>query len=114
MVKSIHDVWEERGGPQAYLGIALDKFPNFFMIFGPNTATGHSSVILASENSVNYTLRFVKSILDGTVSTWEVKEEAERKWTSRIQKDLKETTFQSGGCVSWYSDDQGWNSVIYP
>ncbi|OXV11690.1 hypothetical protein Egran_00548 [Elaphomyces granulatus] len=28
--KDLHDLWGERGGPQAYLGVAMDKFPNFF------------------------------------------------------------------------------------
>lgn len=112
--KSIHDVWEERGGPQAYLGIAMDKFPNFFMIFGPNTATGHSSVIMASENAVEYSLKFIKPILDGDVSTWEVKEEAERKWTNEIQAALKRTAFHQGGCTSWYKNDKDWNSTVYP
>lgn len=30
--KDLHEVWEERGGAQAYLGIAMDGFPNFFMV----------------------------------------------------------------------------------
>ncbi|KKA25636.1 Uncharacterized protein T310_0365 [Rasamsonia emersonii CBS 393.64] len=112
--KSIHDVWEERGGPQAYLGIAMDKFPNFFMIFGPNTATGHSSVIMASENAVEYSLKFIKPILNGDVSTWEVKEEVERKWTQGVQAALKRTAFHQGGCTSWYKNDKDWNSTVYP
>ena len=41
---------EDRGGAQAYQGTAVDGFPNFMMIFGPNTATGHSSVVMASES----------------------------------------------------------------
>jgi cation diffusion facilitator CzcD-associated flavoprotein CzcO len=36
---------QKRGGPQAYLGTAIDGFPNFFIIYGPNTTTGHSSVV---------------------------------------------------------------------
>lgn len=111
--QSLHDVWDQRGGPQAYLGIAMDKFPNFFMIFGPNMATGHTSVILASENAVQYSLKLIKPILDGTVSTWEVKEEAEREWTEKVQNELKHTTFLSG-CSSWYTQANGWNSTTYP
>ncbi|KAL2223473.1 putative flavin-binding monooxygenase [Thermoascus aurantiacus ATCC 26904] len=110
----LQGLWDERGGPQAYMGTAMDKFPNFFIIFGPNTATGHSSVILATENMVNYALKFIAPILKGEVSTYEVKEEAERDWTNTIQAALKETVFQAGGCVSWYSTENGWNSIIYP
>ena len=111
--RSLYKVWKERGGAQAYLGNAMDGFPNFFMIFGPNTATGHSSVILASENMVNYTLKFVKHILNGEVREWEVKEKAEREWTEEIQRLLKRGVFASG-CNSWYMQKSGWNSTVYP
>ena len=48
--KDLVQVMEDRGGAQAYQGTAVDGFPNFMMIFGPNTATGHSSVVMASES----------------------------------------------------------------
>lgn len=113
--QSLYDLWSSRGGAQAYMGTAIDNFPNFFLLFGPNTATGHSSVILASENMVNYSLNFIAPILNGEVSTYEVKESAERKWTADIQSELKNSVFQSGGCKSWYyKADSGWNSTVYP
>lgn len=34
----LHDVYAERGGPQMYNGCAMDEFPNFFTIFGPNVS----------------------------------------------------------------------------
>lgn len=110
----MQDVWDERGGAQAYLGTAMDGFPNFFIIFGPNTATGHSSVILASENMVNYSLHFVKKILAGDITTVEVKKEAEIAWTKEMQDQLKKTVMGSGGCHSWYKTSSGWNSTTYP
>jgi hypothetical protein len=112
--RSLYKTWAERGGAQAYMGTAMDGFPNLFMIFGPNTATGHSSVILASENMVNYSLKFIGPILRGEIDTYEVKESAERKWTSDLQAQLKNSVFMSGGCRSWYVGDDGWNSTVYP
>ena len=112
--RQLHDVWNERGGPQAYLGAAMDGFPNFFIIFGPNTATGHSSVILATENMVNYSLKFMKPILNGDVRSYEVKKEAEIAYTKDIQEKLKQTVWATGGCQSWYKTDNDWNSTVYP
>jgi cation diffusion facilitator CzcD-associated flavoprotein CzcO len=111
---SLHDLWKERGGPQAYLGIAVDKFPNFFIIYGPNTTTGHSSVIFTSENAANYCLKFIAPIIKGNVSTWEIKEKAEREWTEEVQTAIKQTTFHSTSCNSWYKAENGWNSMVYP
>jgi cation diffusion facilitator CzcD-associated flavoprotein CzcO len=112
--KDLVETMEERGGAQAYQGTAMDGFPNFFMIFGPNTATGHSSVVMASENMVNYSLKFLKLLLSGDASTVDVKHEAEVKYTAMIQKALKNTVFMSGGCLSWYFTNDGWNSTVYP
>lgn len=110
---SIQDIWNERLGPQAYQGTAMDGFPNFFILFGPNTATGHSSVILAVENMVTYSLQFIRRILSGDVEVFEVKKHAEIDWTKKLQKEIQKSVFNRGGCTSWYIKD-GWNSTAYP
>lgn len=111
--QKLHDVFNERG-VSMYMGAALDGFPNFFTIFGPNTATGHSSVILASENMVNMSLKFIKPLLKGDLLTAEVKKEAQVEWTRDTQEALKKRVWSIGGCGSWYKDAQGWNSTVYP
>lgn len=112
--KDLVEAMDERGGPQAYLGTAMDGFPNFLIIFGPNTATGHSSVIYASECMANYALNFVRPILDGDTKTFEVKRSAEIAWTQGVQDTLKKSVWQSGGCFSWYYDENKWNSTMCP
>ena len=71
-------------------------------------------MILASENMVNHSLKFIKLILDGDVEEVEVKKEAEVAWTKMIQEKVKETVYQSGGCLSWYKVENGWNATTYP
>ena len=110
--RSMHDVWNERGGAQAYMGTAMDGFPNFFMAGGPNTANGHSSFILGSESIVEYVLKIVGPVLRGDAIYVEPKKESEIQWTSDVQRDLKKTVFP--GCTSWYQDENGWNSTMYP
>lgn len=112
--QKLHDVFDERGGPQMYMGMAMDGFPNFFTIFGPNTATGHSSVILASENMINLSLKFIKPILQGDVELTEIKKEAEIEWARDTQTALKKRVWSTGGCGSWYKTEEGWNSTVYP
>ena len=109
----LHESWEGREGPGAYMGTAVNGFPNFFILFGPNVATGHSSIILQAENQINYALPFIKSIIKGEVNTYEVKREAEDMWTAQIQKELKGTVW-AGGCTSWYIGENGWNAASYP
>ena len=113
--QTIHEVWKERGGAQGYLGTAMDGFPNFFMIFGPNIATGHSSVIMQSENGILFAIKMLTPLLKGNARAVEVKKSAEVAYTAKVQRQLKHTVFMSGGCGSWYFDPKtGWNATVYP
>jgi len=100
--KQLHDVFAERGGPQMYMGLVMDGFPNFFTLWGPNTITGHSSAILAIENMVNLSLKFVKPILNGEVVRTEIKKKAEIEWAEDIQRASKKLIWYTPNCRSWY------------
>lgn len=110
--KSIHEFWNERGGPQAYMGTAVDGFPNFFMVEGPNTITGHWSMILVTENMVGYIIKIIKPVLQGNARFVEPKKQATLEWADRIQRDLQRTVFVDS--KSWYQDESGFNSMMYP
>ncbi|KAK6853422.1 FAD/NAD(P)-binding domain-containing protein [Apiospora arundinis] len=110
--KSLQATWEERGGPHAYLGLGVDQFPNFFLILGPNTLSGHSSAILASENAVSYILNFVPGILSGEVRTVQVKTSALLEYTADVQARTKTKIWPK--CHSWYVGNSGWNSAVCP
>ncbi|KAF2182322.1 FAD/NAD(P)-binding domain-containing protein [Zopfia rhizophila CBS 207.26] len=110
--------WAKFGGPEAYNCSAVSGFPNFFMILGPNAATGHTSAIMASENTANYAMRILKPVVKGYADSVEVKEDAEKQYVYKLQDDLKNTVWSSG-CNSWYvkkSVEKGkqWNAMSYP
>ena len=62
----------------------MDEFPNFFIATGPNTANGHSSLILESENITEYILKMIKPVLKGDALYVEACKDAEIKWTADI------------------------------
>jgi cation diffusion facilitator CzcD-associated flavoprotein CzcO len=51
--ESITEHWTRIGGPGAYNCTSVHGFPNFFFILGPNTGTGHTSALIASEKYAN-------------------------------------------------------------
>lgn len=61
--KSLHETRASRGGPKAYMGTALDGFPNFFLVCGPNSANGHNSLIFKIENMVAYIIKVAGPVL---------------------------------------------------
>ncbi|PWW75942.1 putative monooxygenase [Tuber magnatum] len=104
--------WDGIGGIGAYNTTAMHDFPNFFMLLGPNSVTGHSSAIFAIENAVNYALRVLKPVLRGDASRVEVKERSEKEYINRVQAKLRETVWNTG-CSNWYTSN-GWNATAYP
>lgn len=108
----LSDLWQ--GSGTAYLGTAVHGFPNMFMLTGPNTGLGHNSIIHIIESQVNYILQGVKKILSKQYAALEIKEEVQNNYNQKLQKKMKKTVWQTGGCISWYQDDRGNNPTLWP
>ncbi|KAF8743609.1 hypothetical protein AX14_001672 [Amanita brunnescens Koide BX004] len=52
---TLAEFYQQHGGGTAYLGTCRPGFPNLFHVLGPNTATGHASVIFTEEVQVRTT-----------------------------------------------------------
>ncbi|RKL26883.1 hypothetical protein BFJ70_g11756 [Fusarium oxysporum] len=111
---TLQEEFDERGGPQLYRGTALDGFPNMFVLFGPNSFTGHSSVVLGLENQVTQAVKLMRPILSGEAQKVEVMRSAVDKYNAEVQSDLKKMVWNGGGCHNWYVDADGRNSMSYP
>jgi cyclohexanone monooxygenase len=55
---TLREAW--RDGARAYIGMAVPGFPNFFMLYGPNTNVGSNSVIFMLEAQALYIVRALK------------------------------------------------------
>lgn len=111
---SLKDVWAKEG-TSAYETLLVKNCPNLFVLGGPNSATGHSSVVLALENGANYFSKIAPKILDGTYKSIKVKSSVYDTWNTTVQEILKKKVFGTkiGGCVSWYTEG-GRNETAYP
>src|SRR5213078_1593950 len=45
---------------EAYLGTTVAGYPNYFMLVGPNTATGHTSALLYAEAQIEYIVQALR------------------------------------------------------
>jgi cation diffusion facilitator CzcD-associated flavoprotein CzcO len=107
----LNDLWQ-REGKGAHLGITVAGFPNLFLLFGPNTALGHSSMIYMFEAQTRYVLQAIDLLRDGTAYV-EVKADVQRRFVDAVRSRLDNTVWQSG-CASWYLDERGRNTTIWP
>jgi cation diffusion facilitator CzcD-associated flavoprotein CzcO len=111
--RSVKDIWRE-GGLRAHLGTTIAGFPNLFTLLGPNTGTGHQSIIYMIESQLSYVMDAIRLMDERGIAAIEVRPEAMEKFNRRLQKRSRRTVWLNGGCRSWYVDPEGRNTTIWP
>ncbi|MBP5073039.1 alpha/beta hydrolase fold domain-containing protein [Pseudomonas chlororaphis] len=106
----LQHAWEQ--GARAYLGLAVPGFPNFFMLYGPNTNLGHNSIVYMLESQISHVMRCWRAMHKAAATTVEVDEQTEQRFHQRIQRRLADSVWS--GCQSWYVDAAGHNSTNWP
>ena len=95
---SLREHWKD--GAYAYLGVTTSGFPNMFMLYGPNTNTGHTSIIYKLEAQFEHILRLMDKTGNGVVR---VNVKAEAAYNQEAQDKLSKLAWAKID-ASWYKD----------
>ncbi len=98
------DAWSD--GAEAYRGVAVSGFPNFFMLYGPNTNLGHNSIIFMVEQQSRYIARCIDKLLSHNLTELEVWPAVMRAYNDRLQGELAATVW-AADCGNWYKNAAG-------
>ena len=104
-------------GAQAYKGTTVRGWPNLFLLVGPNTGLGHSSMVFMIESQVAYVvgaLRHLRELERRGRAAVEPREDVQAAWVADVQERLGRTVWNRGGCSSWYLDAHGRNVTLWP
>lgn len=99
---TLNDAWSE--GAHALYGMTVPGFPNFLIMYGPNTNTGGGSLIYFLEAQATYLADLVDRIT-ATGKAIVAKAEVEKAYDEDLQKALTGSVWSS--CDSWYRTDTG-------
>ncbi|MFD1116506.1 flavin-containing monooxygenase [Sphaerisporangium aureirubrum] len=109
--RPLAETWRE--GAKAYLGTAIEGYPNLFMLLGPNTVSGQNSSLLTAEAQVDYAIDAIRFMDKADAAAVEVRAEVQASFVSDVQRRLAGTVWASG-CRSWYLDARGRNTTLWP
>jgi cation diffusion facilitator CzcD-associated flavoprotein CzcO len=109
--RKLDDVWSE--GAVAYKGMTVSGFPNWFIMMGPNTGPGHTSVLVFTEAQIEHALQAIRTLRDENLRFVDVRQEVQDRYNERIQGRMKHMVWSSG-CASWYLSPDGSNHSLYP
>jgi len=107
----LEDAW--RDGAQAYLGIAVTGFPNFFLLYGPNTNLGGNSILYMLEGQIGYVLGAIRALSEGQLAWLDVRPDVQDTFTSWVASASRKSVWETG-CHSWYTTSAGRNTNNWP
>lgn len=99
----LHSQWS--AGACAYLGMTVSGFPNMFILYGPNTNLGHTSVLFMLETQFDYIMKALKHVFRRNIL--EVRKDVDRVYNEKLQRNLENSVMVQGGCTSWYKNNDG-------
>jgi len=106
------DRWN-RDGLAAHRGIAVAGMPNLFFLLGPNTALGHTSVVIMIESQIRYVAKAIAAVDKYGAQALAPSAAAQQRYNDELQRDLADSVWNTGGCRSWYLDEHGVNRTLW-
>lgn len=101
---SDQDVWgKNQTDARAYLGITIPDFPNFFLMYGPNTNIGSGAVPFNSELQVRYANRCIKYLIENDIAALNLKQEPLDKYMQYVDDCLDNVVYCHPRSSSWYN-----------
>ena len=108
--RTLDDAWA--GGAVAYKGLAVSGFPNWFILMGPNTGPGHTSVLVFTEAQIAHVVQAIRKIRDENLRSVEVRQDVQDRYNAGIQARMPRMVWHT--CQSWYLSPDGSNHALYP
>jgi 4-hydroxyacetophenone monooxygenase len=109
----LHARWG--GDARAYLGLTVPDFPNFFMIYGPNTnIVVNGSIIFLSECAVRYVVESARLLAETGAAAMHVRRAVHDAFNARVDAENARMAWGQPGVSSWYKNAHGRVSQNWP
>lgn len=101
----LKDKWKD--GPNTFLGMLVDDFPNMVLIAGPQSGSASINFPRSIELSVDWATRFLQHVWENGYRTFEATPEAVAEWAAHVEKMYSLVLMRKA--KSWFT---GYNSNV--
>jgi len=109
---SLHEAWKDRAS--AFLGVSVPGFPNFFILYGPNT-NGGTSIIAQMERQAEIAVAAIRKLEAGHARTVHTDAQATHDYVRWIDHELATTaSAMNSGCHNYFTVANGANVTQWP
>lgn len=105
--QSLRDQWGDDDA-WAYLGIAVPNFPNFFLMYGPNTNLGHGgSIVMNAECQTNYLVGILRQVAERGIAALEARQDVCDEYNARVDAAHEQMIWTHPGMTTYYRNAAG-------
>jgi 4-hydroxyacetophenone monooxygenase len=102
----LHERWD--GNARAHLGIVVPKFPNLFLLYGPNTnIVINGSIIYFSECEVHYLVECIRLLFEREKRALDCREDAHDAYNVKIDEGNELRAWGASSVNTWYRNEKG-------
>ena len=110
----LDDLWAE-DGPRAYLGTMLPGFPNFFMLYGPNTnPIGGLGLIDAEEITTRFALTCIAHLIEQDKAFVDVEHDAYARYNERLDEADRVRLYHDPRAQNYFTTAHGRTVINNP
>lgn len=109
--RDLNEAW--RDGAEAYLGITVTGFPNFFMMYGPNT-NATTSIIFMLECQARYIVSAIRTLNRKRARFMNVRADRQRQFNAELQQRMAATVWARSDCSNYSKTESGKVTANWP
>ncbi|MFE4503535.1 flavin-containing monooxygenase [Rhodococcus sp. NPDC056743] len=111
--QDLKDMWAGEAG--AFMGLTVPGFPNFFMMYGPNTnLVVHGNLVFFMECQAAYLVDSIKFLIENKHSAINLRPEVYADYRRDIDEANRLRAWGWSGVSSWYKDASGRSPIMWP
>jgi 4-hydroxyacetophenone monooxygenase len=112
--KRVEELWE-KDGARAYLGTMLPGFPNFFMIYGPNTNNfGGLQIVDFEEMVTRFALQCIGGLITQKKRTVDISLDAYWRYNNEVDRAEALMIYKDPRAHNYYKNDSGRSAANNP
>lgn len=105
--QKLSEVWDGDDAA-AFLGMAVPEFPNLFILYGPNTQSGHGgSLISQVEAQLTHLVDIVRKMQDENLVAVEVRQDVHDAYVKALDDAHAEMVWTHPGVETYYRNSRG-------
>ena len=112
--KSLREVWDDDDA-RAYMGTLVPGFPNYFILYGPNTQPGHGgSLLFVIEMQINYIMDLLRKMAKKDIGAAEIRQDVHDDYNAHVEAAHENMVWTHPGMQTYYRNRLGRVTVNFP